>query len=555
MFNPDKPFVFGPEFFRQHQQKILWFANTWLGRYVLRIHGKRSLVGKNLITRIDVNAIWWEEAGKTKIEFRTHNKFSKRLYHAFYPVWALFHMWDTLVANLYVPRLNLGFDTLTVYPDAHTESTSVDGRVTRNGVDEAFGTIRAGAGTEVGDSDANNNAAKIVASSTSNQYADITRSIYLFDTSTLADTANITAAVFSLYREGSTDTLTGGSSANSTWELVASTPASNTALVAADFSQVGSTSFGSSAIHADLTNSVYNNITLNASGLAAISKTGVSKFAIRFKWDLDNTTTGITWASGGEIRSIVSNADTSGTSQDPKLVVTYFGVSPSSSASPSASTSPSASASPSASSSRSTSPSASVSPSTSVSASVSPSTSVSPSVSPSASQSPSTSVSPSISPSSSASSSVSSSVSPSISASPSQGFSQYTRQNTPVLPTNNNDLQTLYTDQEEDDVARPDNVRVTQAGVQEYVIHQFKNFANGHSTAELKWEGQATVAPSTSTVYFQVYNQSTGWETIDQNSTAPANTDFTFFHPLADLTAYKDATNVISTRVYQLLPS
>lgn len=213
--------------------------------------------------------------------------------------------------------------TLTVYPDAHVETSTVDGRVTRNGVDQAFGTIRAGAGVEADDSTGEMNVAKIVASSTSNQYADVTRSIFLFDTSSLPDDAVISAATFSFWKTAANDTLTAGASANSTLELVAATPASNTALVAADFAQVGSTSFGSSAVHNSLNNGAYNDITLNATGIAAISKTGITKFAIRYKWDLDNTTTGITWGSGGEIRTVISYAETADTTQDPKLVITY----------------------------------------------------------------------------------------------------------------------------------------------------------------------------------------------------------------------------------------
>jgi hypothetical protein len=122
----------------------------------------------------------------------------------------------------------------------------------------------------------------------------------------------------------------------------------------------------------------------------------------------------------------------------------------SASASKSASASASASLSPSA--SNSGSPSASQSPSASLSPSSSASQSLSPSSSTSASISPSGSPSASLSDSTSASASQSPSGSQSPSTSPSPGFEDFTREQILILPTNDNDLTTPYTDQEKIDV-------------------------------------------------------------------------------------------------------
>lgn len=313
--------VFDKAWFERNQSWLVKYANTGLGRHTLRISGGQSSIKNNKVVGLLPNALIWKHGGQIVAEFRTHDKFGKRLFSAFKPLWYTLHAWDLLTRP--VPVFNLGFDTLTSYPDANPETNTVDGRVTRNGVDEAFTTIRSGAGVESDDSTASMNIVQIVASTTSNQYSNISRGVFLFDTSSLPDSASISSATFSFYREGSNDTLTASSSANSSIELVSSTPASNTALVAADYGQIGGTSFGSSAIEASLVNSQYNDIPLNSDGIAAISKTGVSKFGTRYKWDLNNTTTGITWASGGEIRSQISYADTAGTSQDPKLLVVF----------------------------------------------------------------------------------------------------------------------------------------------------------------------------------------------------------------------------------------
>lgn len=218
-------------------------------------------------------------------------------------------------------------------------------------------------------------------------------------------------------------------------------------------------------------------------------------------------------------------------------------ISPSVSESPSigSSLSPSVSPSVSTSPSISLSPSASPSGSPSTSPSVSASPSLSPSVSPSVSTSPSTSTSPSVS------------ASPSVSPSPSPGFSQYSRGDLGSLPTNRDDLETLYTNDEEQKVSTRNDVRVTQTGALQYMLHQFKDYIGSSNRCSIEWEGQSSLAPGASTVYLQIYNESLGiWETIDYNAEAEADVDFEMCAKIKDLTNYKDGDTVISCRVYQL---
>src|SRR3990167_5137978 len=97
--------LFSKEWFLKHQKILLWFVNTWIGRKILCINGSKSLVGKNKIIYIEPNAIWWKGKKKREVvaEFRTHDKFGKRLYYAFKPIWYLIHYWDTLFANNFAP--------------------------------------------------------------------------------------------------------------------------------------------------------------------------------------------------------------------------------------------------------------------------------------------------------------------------------------------------------------------------------------------------------------------------------------------------------------------
>lgn len=224
-------------------------------------------------------------------------------------------------------------------------------------------------------------------------------------------------------------------------------------------------------------------------------------------------------------------------------------LSPSASLSPSRSLSPSASQSPSASASRSLSPSSSAS--SSVSASSSASASKSASASASRSLSPSASQSPSASGSASGSSSASKSQSPS--ASPSTGFADYSRGNYAALPTDDAELETLYSGSDVTDVATDNGVRVSQSAITEYMIHQYKNFVGANTNCVLTWNGQTDLSPASSTVNMQIYNRnSTTWETIASNNTASANTDFTIAFTVNDVTNYIDGDKVISSRIYQL---
>ncbi len=238
--------------------------------------------------------------------------------------------------------------------------------------------------------------------------------------------------------------------------------------------------------------------------------------------------------------------------------------SPFESPSPSLSPSASPSLSPSASQSPSSSPSASQSPSSSPSASQSPSASPSasesrsPSLSPSASQSPSSSISASPSSSPSASESRSPSLSPSaspsssVSPSPSTGYTDYTRGNYAALPTNDNDLETAYSAGDVTDVSSKNDVYVDQSATNGFMIHQFKEFVGEQVACQVEVEARSTLGCNLSTTYLQIYNHTTGsWVTIDSDNSTAADTDFTLISDVADLTDYKDSSNVISCRVYQ----
>jgi hypothetical protein len=85
------------------------------------------------------------------------------------------------------------------------------------------------------------------------------------------------------------------------------------------------------------------------------------------------------------------------------------------------------------------------------------------------------------------------------------------------------------------------------------MIHQFKTFVGSQSYATIESQLQSSLPPTYSPVYLQVYNfNSSGWETVDVDNDSDAEIDFELHAVIADLTNYKDSSNVVACRIYQL---
>ncbi len=213
-------------------------------------------------------------------------------------------------------------DSATFYPDAHPETSSVDGTVYEfqtNSV--AWATIIAAAGTGFNDSATDPYSIHFQHSSAGgNLWRYIRRGIFLFDTSGLPDDAVISAATLSLYGA----TKTNNKPTSPVVNIYSSAPASNTALAAGDYDSLGSTAFCDTGIsYASWSTVGYNDFALNASGIAAVTKTGVSKFGLRDSvYDVGATTPPYT-ASTTENTVQSWFASEQGNGYKPKLVVTY----------------------------------------------------------------------------------------------------------------------------------------------------------------------------------------------------------------------------------------
>lgn len=541
--------------FKQYERDILVYANTDGGRFLLQQKDKFPIV------KVAPNA-YFEQLpdGKTRGTF-----------------WGI-----DAVSNLFIPTLDklriigetkyapslleqyeafLHFSGLErkffrygdIYLDTYNPDTShEDGRVYRTGNDETWAAQQGGngQGAQQGSADPGNEWVQLQTSTTSNQWAQCIRGIAQFDTSAIPDDSIIDSATLGLYIINRDQTIAGQSV-----NIVDAPTADPTTLAAGDYQTMGSTQLATALTLAGMTNSVFNTWTFNSTGRASISLTGTSKYGFRFVSDITNTAP--TWASNVGAAMNARWHTTNAGSSKPVLTVTFS--SASASLSISATPSISISLSPSVSVSASPSPSSSISlsPSLTPSSSISLTASVSISLSPSITESISVSLSPSVSSSASQSHSATMSLSPSSSispsASPSVGFADFTRDDQVTLPSTDSDLATPYSEQEEEDVSTRDDTRVGQTGTLQYMIHQFKKFVGSQTYALIEAEVQSTLDPRYSTVYLQIYNRnSSTWESIASNSTSDSDVDFELSATISDLTNYKDSSNVVSCRIWQL---
>ena len=236
-----------------------------------------------------------------------------------------------------IAKPKIGMTVTTVYPDPDTETTTVDGAVANDRStlwatthDATSASNDQGLG---GAFPSRSEPANWTEGIFSYQYQAgnrtvISRGFFLFDTSSINDTDTVSAATFSWYVLYELDY-----SDNTSQEyvaLVSSTPASNTDLVVGDYDQCGDAINNPTKGASDLTNAsvslnAYNDWALNATGLGWITKTGVTKLGLREGHDVEDVVP--TYSTDtNDVYSVAGRfADYTGTSSDPKLVVTHAG--------------------------------------------------------------------------------------------------------------------------------------------------------------------------------------------------------------------------------------
>jgi hypothetical protein len=205
-----------------------------------------------------------------------------------------------------------------------TFNPSLDGYLDYNGAQASFATYRGIATASSADTTDTGTTEEVYLSSggASPNYSRIRRSILIFDTSALPDTAIISAAKLQLYITAADVDYA------QNINLTTVTPASDTALATSDMnvSLYGSTKLATGLLISGLTLNAYNDLNFNASGIAIISLNGKTRLAVRLECDIDNAEP--TWPGANKGAGITFNT-VDNASNKPQLVVTYTLSSPS----------------------------------------------------------------------------------------------------------------------------------------------------------------------------------------------------------------------------------
>ncbi len=316
--------VFDKFWFEKHQRKLLWVANSWIGKKYIFRFGKRGHNVKNRIVKITPNSVAEfistnGEVVELKEHFFIRNFYAQRLYYYLYPMWAVMHIWDWFVADHFqlAPQLSFGFSTLTVYPGSLGSNQPDDGAVGENTGTTSWSGIIGATGNTIQHSAGGASFVNIVAITGS--YRNNNRGIYSFVTSSLTSGATISAATLSLTGDSKADSPGNAPDVN----IYAATPGDPNALVAADYSQCGSTAFSTAVTYSAFATGFGNNdFILNSSGIANINKTGTSSFSSR---NANYDVSGVTPANDTNTSrmTIYSAHGAGGGAGSPTLVVTY----------------------------------------------------------------------------------------------------------------------------------------------------------------------------------------------------------------------------------------
>jgi hypothetical protein len=312
--------AFDQTWFKKNQSFILSWVNgkglkRWFSRYVLRLDTTEDL--SELAPHFYTICL---EDGQLQTAFRTHWKYSKRVYFAFLPIWWALHFIDWAFLDKVVPELSFGFATLTAYPEVSggVGNDTCDSLIYYSSAAATWTTmVSAATGTGATLNSTSGNCANVFASSTSNRYDQFGRSGYTFNTSAIGESSDVTGAALSLYGSDKVNTF---SSIASEIVVVSFSPVDYNVITTSDYSHFGSTSYSNIA-YSGYSVTSYNEFVLGSTGYATISKVGKSAFGVRIQADQSDTPP--TWESSAAILYAAYFADNTGTTNDPKLVVTY----------------------------------------------------------------------------------------------------------------------------------------------------------------------------------------------------------------------------------------
>ena len=314
--------AFDADWFKSHQSSLLsWLNGSWLKRKLSR-HAFRIDATEPLVEIAPSHYVVKLNDTQRRADFRTHPKYAKRLYYSLIAYWWFLHFLDWAFLDRVVPQYSFGLDELTVKSDDGEGSATCDGYVARVVTAGATLTsVRTGNGTSVSNTTTAGVGVRITCHADTDKYYAIRRAGFAFVTSALGAGSTITGAVFSIY---STDTYHANTfdTVDSSLNIVYFSPEDKDTFATGDYNFFGGADIYATMSYADFV--VSNGLkafTLNAAGIATLSKTGTSIIGMRVGSDISGT--GITWKTSADVAVGVRWVDYTGTVSDPRMVITY----------------------------------------------------------------------------------------------------------------------------------------------------------------------------------------------------------------------------------------
>ena len=315
-----KDLKFDRDFFDRHQERLVRFANSWIGQRFFRFHDalqgikgvKVCAIGENSVSHSERLTIRNDELiRERKTTFSVDRHFAMCLENAYafikklIPVGIASALVDSQALVLVMGTVG------TFYPEAQVASNAGDGTA-KYAPSASWATVHDGAGTNA---QAGTYAAlACYCSGSGNNWEFNQRMFTHFYTASLPDTCVISAVDLKLYTHATNDP-NDEFSANI---VIVESTATATTIATSDYQEYLTTSFASKACSSISKNSNYT-WSLNASGIANVSKTGVSKFAVMY--DFDVTDEEPTWSASVSQRFYFYL--TGNGSNKPTLTVTY----------------------------------------------------------------------------------------------------------------------------------------------------------------------------------------------------------------------------------------
>jgi len=308
--------------FEQYQHLLIKLANTDWGRDLLLIDKYPYpvvAIGKNYV-RFHLGV--WDDQDHYLSDFRVGAKWGNIIRSRWLDIrGALDYMW--LEQAMEWPLVGAGrslamarFTTTAFFPDPHPESTTVDGHVVESGAQSWSSQRNATAGSSNDDSGTVMRGPYLNKGSGGNWQGE-TRAFVLFLTSSLGADI-IDSATFEAVVSVVEDDISGGAAS-----IILTNPASNTTLENEDYDNVTFTKQATDVTLSGMTvdGTTYTPWTLNSTGLGNIDGSGVTKFGTESAWIVDDAEPSADQDNHSRID--MDTAETSGTSEDPKLVVVH----------------------------------------------------------------------------------------------------------------------------------------------------------------------------------------------------------------------------------------